>query len=54
MVMLIAAVFALTQIPLAIGEGILTVMIFNALRQSSTDDNLLEGVVASNRVEART
>ena len=46
-----AAVFALTQIPLAIGEGILTVMIFNAL-QSSMDDNLLEEVVVSDRVEA--
>ncbi|MEM7534226.1 MAG: energy-coupling factor ABC transporter permease [Chloroflexota bacterium] len=46
-----AAVFALTQIPLAIGEGILTVMIFNAL-QSSTDDNLLENTLANKTAEA--
>lgn len=31
-------VFAVTQIPLAISEGILTVLIFNALRSSATNE----------------
>lgn len=30
------AIFAVTQIPLAISEGILTVLIFRALRQTAT------------------
>ena len=36
-----AAVFAITQIPLAIGEGILSVLIVNALQSSSTQSVLL-------------
>jgi cobalt/nickel transport system permease protein len=32
---LIHAIFAITQIPLAISEGILTVIIFNALRSNA-------------------
>lgn len=35
-----AAVFAITQIPLAIGEGLLTVLVMNAL-QNSTDSDVL-------------
>ncbi len=31
-------IFAITQIPLAISEGILTVLIFNALRSNAPDD----------------
>jgi cobalt/nickel transport system permease protein len=30
-----AAIFAITQIPLAVSEGILTVLIFNALRSNA-------------------
>lgn len=33
-----AAVFAVTQIPLAIGEGIMTVLVFNALQNSAESD----------------
>lgn len=32
------AIFAVTQIPLAISEGILTVLIFNALRENTPED----------------
>lgn len=37
-------VFAVTQIPLAISEGILTVLIFNALRSSATNELQALGV----------
>ena len=37
-------VFAVTQIPLAISEGILTVLIFNALRSSATSELQMLGV----------
>ena len=33
-----AAIFAVTQIPLAMAEGILTVLIFNALQTSATTE----------------
>ena len=33
-----AGIFAITQIPLAISEGLLTVLIFNALRRFNAHD----------------
>ena len=33
-----AAIFAITQVPLAVSEGILTVLIFNALRSAATSE----------------
>ncbi len=39
-----ATVFAVTQIPLAISEGILTVIIFNALRVAAPDELKTSGV----------
>lgn len=39
-----AAVFAVTQIPLAISEGILTVIIFNALRVAAPNELKISGV----------
>lgn len=41
-----ASIFALTQLPLALGEGILTVLIYNALLSSAGDEITQLGVEA--------
>ena len=49
------SIFAITQIPLAISEGILTVIVFNLLQQYNRDVLVEQGVVgevASGRVVA--
>ena len=40
------SIFAVTQIPLAISEGILTVIVFNLLAQYSRDVLVEQGVLA--------
>ncbi len=49
-----AGVFALTQLPLAVVEGLLTVVIVNFLREYSGDElQILEVLAANLAVEAR-
>jgi cobalt/nickel transport system permease protein len=46
------SIFAITQIPLAISEGILTVIVFNLLQQYSRDVLVEQGIVSTADVPA--
>ena len=47
-------IFAITQVPLAIAEGILTLIVFNLLVQHSRDVLVEQGILPADSTDART